>query len=52
MHSFAPLLYPIYWLLHVSAVVCHHQGASWVCLSYLKYEGKSENKVPCFTATK
>jgi hypothetical protein len=27
----------IYWLLHVSAVVCHHQGASWICPSYLKY---------------
>jgi hypothetical protein len=22
-----PLLYSIYWLLHVSAVACHHQGA-------------------------
>jgi hypothetical protein len=33
MHSFAPLLYCIYWLQHVSVVVCHHQGASgsvWV----------------------
>jgi hypothetical protein len=28
MHRFAPLLYSICWLLHVSAVVCHHQGAS------------------------
>jgi hypothetical protein len=28
MHRFAPLLYSIYWLLHVSAGVCHHQGAS------------------------
>jgi hypothetical protein len=27
MHRFAPLLYTIYWLLHVSAVVRHHQGA-------------------------
>jgi hypothetical protein len=25
---FAPLLYFIYWLLHVSALVYHHQGAS------------------------
>jgi hypothetical protein len=25
-----PLLYSIYRLLHVSAVACHHQGASWV----------------------
>jgi hypothetical protein len=33
----SPLLYSIYWLLHVSAAVCHHQGASWVRLSYLKY---------------
>jgi hypothetical protein len=31
-----PLLYSTYWLLHVSAVVCHHQGASYVLLSYLK----------------
>jgi hypothetical protein len=30
------LLYSIYRLLHVSAVVCHHQGASWIHLSYLK----------------
>jgi hypothetical protein len=36
-HWFLPLLYSIYWLLHVSAVVCHHQGASWIRLSYLKY---------------
>jgi hypothetical protein len=28
MHRFAPLLYSIYWFLHVSAVVCHRQGAS------------------------
>jgi hypothetical protein len=28
MHRFAPLLYFICWLLHVSAVVCHLQGAS------------------------
>jgi hypothetical protein len=25
MHRFAPLLYSICWLLHVSEVVCHHQ---------------------------
>jgi hypothetical protein len=33
MHRFVPLLYFICWLLHVSAVVCHLQGASgsvWV----------------------
>jgi hypothetical protein len=23
-----PFLYSIHWLLHVSAVACHHQGAS------------------------
>src|SRR5215510_11959591 len=28
----------IYWLLHVSAVACHHQGASYIFLSYLKYK--------------
>jgi hypothetical protein len=28
MHRFALLLYSVCWLLHVSAVVCHHQGAS------------------------
>jgi hypothetical protein len=27
----------IYWLLHVLAVVCLHQEASWIHLSYLKY---------------
>jgi hypothetical protein len=24
------------WLIHVSAVACHHQGADWILLSYLK----------------
>jgi hypothetical protein len=38
MHWFIPLLYSMYWLLHVSAVACHHQGDSWVRLSYLKYK--------------
>jgi hypothetical protein len=38
MHWFVLLLYSIYWLLHVSAVGCHHQGASWISLSYLKYK--------------
>jgi hypothetical protein len=36
VHRFAPLLYSIYWLLHVLAVVCH-QGASgsvWVTWKY------------------
>jgi hypothetical protein len=28
MHLFVPILYCIYWLLHVSAAACHHQGAS------------------------
>jgi hypothetical protein len=28
MHCFVPLLYPLYWLLHASAVACHHQEAS------------------------
>jgi hypothetical protein len=27
MHWFVPLLYSIYLLIQVSAVVCHHQGA-------------------------
>jgi hypothetical protein len=27
IHCFVTLLYSIYWLLHVSAVACHHQGA-------------------------
>jgi hypothetical protein len=26
------------WLLHVSAVACHHQGANWILLSYVKYK--------------
>jgi hypothetical protein len=30
IHWFVPLLYSIYWLLHVSAVACHHQGASYI----------------------
>jgi hypothetical protein len=30
------ILYSIYWLLHVSAVDCHHQGASSILLSYVK----------------
>jgi hypothetical protein len=34
MHWFVPLLYSIYWLLHVSAIVCHNQGTSWILLSY------------------
>jgi hypothetical protein len=30
-------LYSMYWLLHVSAVACHHHGASSILLSYVKY---------------
>jgi hypothetical protein len=33
-----PLLYSTYWLLHVSAIACHHQGAYYILLSYLKYK--------------
>jgi hypothetical protein len=33
-----PLLHFIYWLLHVSAVACHHMGASQILLRYLKYK--------------
>jgi hypothetical protein len=29
MHWVVTLLYSIYWLLHVLAVSCHHQGASY-----------------------
>jgi hypothetical protein len=35
MHRFAELLYSVYWLLHVSAIACHHQGASGSILSYI-----------------
>jgi hypothetical protein len=38
VHWFVLLLYSISWLLHVSAVACHHQGASWILLSYLKHK--------------
>jgi hypothetical protein len=38
MHWFVPFLYSINLLLHVSALVCHHHGASWVRLRYLKYK--------------
>jgi hypothetical protein len=33
MHWIVPLLYSIHRLLHVSVVVCHHQGAFWIRLS-------------------
>jgi hypothetical protein len=36
MHWTISLLYSIYRLLHVSAAVCHHQGASWIRPSSLK----------------
>jgi hypothetical protein len=28
MHRLVQVLYSMYWLLHVSAVACHHQEAS------------------------
>jgi hypothetical protein len=35
MYWFVPLLYSIYWLLHVSAVACHRQGASYMlCVTF------------------
>jgi hypothetical protein len=37
MHKFAPMLCSLSWLLHVSALVCHLQGASgsaWVTWKY------------------
>jgi hypothetical protein len=30
-----PLLYSINWLLHVSAVVHHHHGASWIRVTWI-----------------
>jgi hypothetical protein len=36
MHWIVPLLYSMYRLPYVSAVVCHHQEASWIHPSYLK----------------
>jgi hypothetical protein len=47
MHWTVPLLYSIYWLLHVLAVVCYHQGASWICLSYLKYRSNRRYIIQC-----
>jgi hypothetical protein len=38
MHWFVPLLYSMYWLLHVSFVTYHDQGGSKILLSYLKYK--------------
>jgi hypothetical protein len=38
IHWFVPLLYSMYWLLHISTVACHHQGTSKILLSYLKYK--------------
>jgi hypothetical protein len=40
MDWFVSLLYSIYWPLHISAIVCHHQGASYVRL-LLKHVGAS-----------
>jgi hypothetical protein len=45
MHWIIPLLYSIYRLLHVSAVVCHHQGASWIRLSYLKCRSAGKHNI-------
>jgi hypothetical protein len=47
MHWFVLLLYYIYLLLHVSAVVCHHQEACWVRLSYLKYRSIRWHVIQC-----
>jgi hypothetical protein len=33
-----PFLYSMYWLLHVSAAACHHQGAYYIHLTYLKFK--------------
>jgi hypothetical protein len=33
---YLPLFISTCWLLHVSAVACHHQGSYWILLSYLK----------------
>jgi hypothetical protein len=35
---YLPLFISTCWLLHVSAVACHHQGAYWILLSYVKYK--------------
>jgi hypothetical protein len=35
---YLPLFIFTCWLLHVSAVACHHQGAYWILLSYLKIQ--------------
>jgi hypothetical protein len=35
---YLPLFVSTCWLLHVSAVACHHQGAYWILLSYLKIQ--------------
>jgi hypothetical protein len=54
MHRFAPLLYSTCWLLHVSAVVCHRQGASgsvWVTWKSDRFGGRLDNvclSVLCF----
>jgi hypothetical protein len=38
MHRFEPLLYCIYWLLHVLAVVLPSSGSFWIRFSYLKIQ--------------
>jgi hypothetical protein len=37
----------MYWFLNVSAVVCHHQGGSWIRLSYLKYKSNRLYIIQC-----
>jgi hypothetical protein len=47
MPWFVPLLCSMYWLLHVSAVACHYQRASWTLLSYLKYKSNGRYIIEC-----
>jgi hypothetical protein len=46
-----PLLYSTYWLLHVSEVACHHQKASYILLSYLKYKSNGWYIIQCVVTT-
>jgi hypothetical protein len=39
------------WLLHVSAEACHHQGAYWILLSYLKTQTEVCVVVPTAVGT-
>jgi hypothetical protein len=47
MRWFVQLLYSMYWFLHVSAVACHHQGASQILLSYVKYKPNGRYIIKC-----